>query len=419
MFRRRDDFYPSFYFKKAVGTKGVSMERSAGEPLRGLKIYGNGGTVTDSRNLVPYPYNSETTTISGVTVTVNENGTLTLNGTAEAQINYQITASDMTDVLDKSKTYTLSFTQYKSLYLYLRLRNNGAWVADKTTSNGVLTINMFDYTYTQAEPLRLVIPSGTVFYNTVISFQLEDGEDQTEHKPPSGAVSYDLGVGDEVVDNLIDTEKPSVSKAGVTWAVENDGKVICTGTFTAASNADFWIVNYAPTVYGDTFVLRTTPDPNVAWYYYIYDETKEYNRILAEKFIPSAEEVTVHINKEKAAYISISMHVNKQYTVSGTVMDYAAYPVVTLKKHKIPIEAGNNTADIYLTDPLRKIGEYSDVIDFARGKVIRNISEGTVLSEPTEESIDLPEITVPKGDWTLTVKTDTPPSKVEAEYYRW
>jgi hypothetical protein len=32
-----------------------------------------------------------------------------------------------------------------------------------------------------------------------------------------------------------------------------------------------------------------------------------------------------------------------------------------------------NTADIYLDEPLRKVGDYTDYINFAEGKVVRNI----------------------------------------------
>jgi hypothetical protein len=35
----------------------------------------------------------------------------------------------------------------------------------------------------------------------------------------------------------------------------------------------------------------------------------------------------------------------------------------------------NETTNIYLNEPLRKIGEYSDYIDFKNGKVVRNINE--------------------------------------------
>lgn len=43
--------------------------------------------------------------------------------------------------------------------------------------------------------------------------------------------------------------------------------------------------------------------------------------------------------------------------------------------YKIPVNVNNSITNIYLDEPLRKIGEYSDYIDFANGKIVRKIKE--------------------------------------------
>ena len=43
--------------------------------------------------------------------------------------------------------------------------------------------------------------------------------------------------------------------------------------------------------------------------------------------------------------------------------------------YKIPVNINNTITNIYLDEPLRKIGDYSDYIDFINGKVVRNIDE--------------------------------------------
>ena len=43
--------------------------------------------------------------------------------------------------------------------------------------------------------------------------------------------------------------------------------------------------------------------------------------------------------------------------------------------YKIPVNVNNVITNIYLDEPLRKIGDYSDYIDFKNGKVVRNIKE--------------------------------------------
>lgn len=54
---------------------------------------------------------------------------------------------------------------------------------------------------------------------------------------------------------------------------------------------------------------------------------------------------------------------------SDTLHDYEPYG------YKILVNVNNVITNIYLDEPLRKIGEYSDYIDFANGKVVRNIDE--------------------------------------------
>lgn len=48
---------------------------------------------------------------------------------------------------------------------------------------------------------------------------------------------------------------------------------------------------------------------------------------------------------------------------------------VNYGKYKIPVNVNNVITNIYLDEPLRKINEYSDYIDFINGKVVRNIKE--------------------------------------------
>lgn len=47
--------------------------------------------------------------------------------------------------------------------------------------------------------------------------------------------------------------------------------------------------------------------------------------------------------------------------------------------YKIPININNNIVNIYLNEPLRKIDEYSDNIDFKKNKIIRNIGNNILI----------------------------------------
>lgn len=68
-------------------------------------------------------------------------------------------------------------------------------------------------------------------------------------------------------------------------------------------------------------------------------------------------------------YIDMEDYV--QLEVGSTVTEYEPYG------YKIPVKVSNNTEEIttniYLNEPLRKVGDYADYIDYKNKKVVRNI----------------------------------------------
>lgn len=77
----------------------------------------------------------------------------------------------------------------------------------------------------------------------------------------------------------------------------------------------------------------------------------------------------------ETAYINIFRGISAgieewQIEQNDTVTSYEPY-----EKYKIPINVNGNITNIYLDEPLRKIGDYSDYIDFKSGKVVRNINK--------------------------------------------
>ena len=83
----------------------------------------------------------------------------------------------------------------------------------------------------------------------------------------------------------------------------------------------------------------------------------------------------------------------------------------------------DETTNIYLNEPLRKIGDYVDYIDFRNGKVVRNVEviddTGTLpieqslrgLENPIEESIDVPSVLIGQDD-SVSVGTTVYPSEI-------
>ena len=96
--------------------------------------------------------------------------------------------------------------------------------------------------------------------------------------------------------------------------------------------------------------------------------------------------------------------------------------------YKVPIVIGTNIINIYLKEPLRKIGSYVDYIDLSRKKVVRNVEvvddTGTLsiseslsgLSTPVEEDITGFDISTIPYDDSITVNTSIQPSNIEINH---
>ena len=116
-------------------------------------------------------------------------------------------------------------------------------------------------------------------------------------------------------------------------------------------------------------------------------------------------------------------------------------------KHKIPIKltdenGESETKNIYLDEPLRKVGDAADYIDFKTRKVVRyvekidsyngetittswisstgELSTGAtvyyVLNTPIEETVILPQLKSFEDYTKIEVLTSITPSKIEVEY---
>lgn len=113
--------------------------------------------------------------INGVTITINSDGTIKLNGTAtdiiEFDLNGSSTNQEMLYLIQKNTNYAISgLTDNVSLSLYSYDGTDRAYVGNYINQNFNLTES---YNITQT---ILSIPSGAAFENVVISPQIEIGE---------------------------------------------------------------------------------------------------------------------------------------------------------------------------------------------------------------------------------------------------
>ena len=134
---------------------------------------------------------------------------------------------------------------------------------------------------------------------------------------------------------------------GVKYTVNKDGSVTVVGTATAASY----------------FILNSNVD-------------------FGNSSIPENSTNGVYATSEGVRY-NVSNHTVSINVASGETVDKIVYPQIEYGTTATEYEPyqGSETIHIYLDEPLRKVGDYADYIDFKKGKVVRNVVELNLLSE--------------------------------------
>ena len=110
------------------------------------------------------------------------------------------------------------------------------------------------------------------------------------------------------------------------------------------------------------------------------------------------------------------------FYVGNEPFDYEPYG------YKIPVIVGNTTTNIYLDEPLRKVGNYADYLDFKNQKVFRNVivnddtgtqtieNSYTGTTDSSGTSISLPNIPTIKGTTIFEIDTNINASNMYIKY---
>ena len=124
------------------------------------------------KNIIPYPYDTKTTTISGVTITVNDDGTIKLDGTATAGVWFAL-----------KQEFTLPAGAYAVKVLpdnwndangYVIWNGKGGYFHEFRTT----------FTETTTCGISITLYKGAVLNNVVLKPQIESGTAFTEYEPP-------------------------------------------------------------------------------------------------------------------------------------------------------------------------------------------------------------------------------------------
>ena len=129
----------------------------------------------NGKNLIPYPYRYGTQTINGITFTVNEDRSITVNGTATATATFQISEDDaLSDLI--GQTVTLSGCPTGGSESTYRMRYQQTGISSDVGNGATFTVKVKNY-------LAIQVFAGTVCDNVVFKPQIEVGNAATAYEP--------------------------------------------------------------------------------------------------------------------------------------------------------------------------------------------------------------------------------------------
>ena len=216
----------------------VSVDDAASAKPRQLKVYGN-----TRQNLWVNPSGTR----NGITVTANEDGSITLSGTATADaiirgINVYTLRPNINYVfsVDKKISDTYSATE-GAAFIASIFNSDSSWISDWTFGNGTnLVNNRIAPSNIGFSQFGIVVRAGTTVSGTY-RVMLNEGSEAQPWCPPGLNGIDELSVV-TAGKNLLNTKDLSESIiAGVTFTPQDDGGIKVEGTATG-SNADYYIV---------------------------------------------------------------------------------------------------------------------------------------------------------------------------------
>lgn len=332
------------------GTNTITINNKT-NVLSDYKIYGN--SVQETKNLLTFPYqNSDGYTSNGITWTVNNDGSVIANGTATATSNFDVGAFNF----EQDKTYTIHHAPSGS--------------SSSTYSLFVDTIKFIyeeNYTYkstsNKSVHMYLTISSGQTVENLKFYPMIVEGDSidnwQGFELTPEGPIEVE-SLGDKT-NNLF------------------DGKLL-NGLY---NSAEFTGVSSSTT---DNVWKSIKIYLQKGIYTINFGSTVNIPRIvLNNEYISNGPSGITNYTFEvlEDGYVGFSF---RNYISNTTIWDTSIPIWITEGSnatnyepygYKIPVKVSNRTEEIttniYLDEPLRKVGYYADYIDFKNKKIVRYI----------------------------------------------
>lgn len=379
-------------------TSTLELTKTFYENMSNYRIYGN--SIQDTANGNPSPSNpvevqsvgelsinmlenkNITKTVNGVTFTHNPDDSITMNGTATANITYEVNSENaaFNIPLTAGVSYYISYgsiTLPKGIYLqaYYRENNNPFYKTSPTTFTTSIDTNARVY---------IRFDNGVTANNITIYPQIEEGTSATSYEP-YGKYKIPVKVSGK---NFINNIMPTQTINGITFTHNSDGSITMNGTNTSTTNFTVpivgettWINLVIPLSANTTYtlsggvnlptgvVMQSHGKVNGVSEYKTYKENKPITFTTAEETLWSC-----YLNILSGAVLD-NVTIYPQLEEGETATSYESYVE--------PI-----TTNIFLDEPLRGIGNVADYIDFKNQEVVRNVIEKVLTGEEVFSLLD-------------------------------
>lgn len=445
------EVYSAGYWLTKTGYPCV-LTNSLGKTLRDYKIYGNSEQDDCEENQLNIAMTP--TTLNGITSTKLDDGSYQFTGTSTASTTFRSVNIYSNRKLYKAGTYYIpDEITIDNVVLGLNFTtasSGGTLKQIQINSNSGRTFTL-DNDYYLAQ-WYIWFKSANTNYDFNFFPQITK-EDITEHKPyvsiptqenPSEIKSvgdYDSTTGKYKIPIKVETLNICKSNrlntttiyGGVTQTIDENGVITLNGTSTAvsfpsyASTKSFFLPKGTYTLCGNMTGRGIAEDGSeVVFPFHIQEDDSGNAKTLGASSTSPVRFTTtqdwnckmyIYINKKNVTFDNVKYY---PMLVKGS---YTADDMLEFEPYKEPI-----LSNVYLEEPLRKVGDYADYIDFKNQKIVRNVKvnddTGTMSIEESysqqipviEEDIILPEIETFKETNVIETDTTISPSNIEVVY---
>ena len=374
------------------------------QKIKNYLIYGNSTQDTRSgKNLFDYSYLNSTYSINGLTMTSTDD-VITINGTLNKQGNL-VLSKNFPNKFDTSKTYTLKIhviggnaaigegTGITFAFALFNSTNTKFVRTDlsSTSLDNIASVTFSGSTFEGDENLHLLFQNWrleSTYNNYQVKIQIEEGSTATAYEPygamPSPEFPSEIkNTGDLVTkDNCASYRSDACSNIGkyivqikATGNNMFDGKAT-QGAYLVRNGNHANVSNYicnANKIYvepaTDYYISKDSGSSGYIQSVLFYDVNNKYLGYSTATKVGDAKRFTTPSN---ARYINFNIVKNAE----ATTITPSELGKVQLSKTNSQYESyKEKVTNIYLDEPLRKVGDYADYIDFNNKKVVRNIKE--------------------------------------------